>query len=285
MLVLVAGCSTSGGTVTIFPTGHFLLQSTKDVVNATPTPVPTPRELDKSILADYYVEPGDILLVEPLSLDAPFRFPSDQTVLADGTIDLGGFGRIIVAGHTVEQIEEVINQTVKAAEPDAGPINVRLISPQGALYYVLGEVNTPGSFPLIGRETVLDGILAAGGLSSRASTCNIIVSRPTHPGSCRVVLPVCYRQIVQLGDATTNYQLMPGDRIYVATRTIWEELNPCQNKAGCSRCNSGLQCPCPDPGVAEYAPPIKMLPFGLVKKATPEASLLPVPVPMVDETP
>src|SRR5207244_3519626 len=78
------------------------------------------------------------------------------------------------------------------------------------VYYVLGEVNAPGSFTLSGRETVLDGILAAGGLNERASRRNIILSRPTHPDSCRVVLPICYYEIVQLGDTSTNYQLAPG---------------------------------------------------------------------------
>ena len=41
---------------------------------------------------------------------------------------------------------------------------------------------------------------------------------------CRVVLPVCYRQIVQLGDTTTNYQLQPGDRIYVPSQGFCESL-------------------------------------------------------------
>ena len=44
------------------------------------------------------------------------------------------------------------------------------------------------------------------------------------------MLPVCYRQIVQLGDTTTNYQLQPGDRIYVPGQTLWEQL--CGNKEG-----------------------------------------------------
>ncbi|MGE3777806.1 MAG: polysaccharide biosynthesis/export family protein, partial [Pirellulaceae bacterium] len=153
LLTAGLGCSTSGGTFTIFPTGHFLLGSTKYVASATPSPAMAPRELDRTVLADYYVEPGDVLLLEPTSLDSPIRFPGDQTVLADGTIDLGRYGRLVVAGRTIEQIEGMVQQTVEAQEGDVDPINVRLISPEGTVYYVLGEVNSPGSFPLIGRET------------------------------------------------------------------------------------------------------------------------------------
>ena len=36
---------------------------------------------------------------------------------------------------------------------------------------------------------------------------------------------MCYRQIVQLGDTTTNYQLQPGDRIYVPGKGFWENLD------------------------------------------------------------
>lgn len=251
---LLAGCSvTPGGGVTLFPTGHFLLDRTQEIAAMAPQPAMLPRELQKTVLADYYVEPGDVLLVEPESFDSPLRFPSDQTVLADGTIDLGRYGRLVVAGRTLEQIETEVRQAVEAVEEGQAAINVRLISPQGAVYYVLGEVNSPGSFPLIGRETTLDAILAAGGLTDRASSCNIILSRPTPPDGCRVVLPICYRQITQLGDTATNYQIMPGDRIYVATRTFWEELAWWRTRRSCSLCK-GLQCPCPDPSSAVYGP-------------------------------
>ncbi|HEX5498029.1 MAG TPA: SLBB domain-containing protein, partial [Thermomicrobiales bacterium] len=162
--------------------------------------------------------------------------------MPDGTIDLGRFGRLTVAGKTIEEIEAAVADAVRSGEPNAGAINVRLMNPQSGVYYVLGEVNSPGSFPLIGRETVLDGILAAGGLSDRASPCNIILSRPTPPAGCRTVSAICYRQITQLGDTTTNFQLMPGDRIYVATRTLVESLLPCRRS--CQLCQ-GLQCPCP----------------------------------------
>jgi protein involved in polysaccharide export with SLBB domain len=118
---------------------------------------------------------------------------------------------------------------------------VRLNVAESAVYYVLGEVNAPGSYPLIGRETVLDGIVTAGGLSDRASECQVILSRPTPPGSCRIVLPVCYDRVVQLGDTTTNYQLRPGDRIYVGTRTFCEAIKFW--KTGCDRCPDGA-CPC-----------------------------------------
>ncbi len=239
-----AGCSGPSGSFTLFPNGDFLLDSTKEVRKALAANALVPRELEKTVLPAYIIQPGDVLLVEPIALDSPLRFPADQTVLPDGTIDMARFGRLIVAGKTLEQIETDVQAAIKAIDKDAGAVNVRLVDPQSAVYYVLGEVTSPGSYPLVGRETVLDAILAAGGMTDKASSCNIVLSRPSAPCGCRTVIPICYKRIVQQGDTSTNYQVMPGDRIYVATRTLWESLNPCGNSQDCPSCK-GKSCPCP----------------------------------------
>jgi protein involved in polysaccharide export with SLBB domain len=263
--LLVAGCSmTPGNRLTLFPEGHRLIDQAKDMRQAATEPAPLPRELDKRPLPAYVVEPGDVLLVLPADLDSPLRLAGDQPVPPDGTISLGKYGQLFVAGKTVPEIETAVRSTIQAqlaaappkqpakngdlSEPpppmpgtrpaelrDVGPITVRVVTRQSKVYYVLGEVNAPGSFTLNGRETVLDGIVAAGGLNDRASRRNIILARPTPADGCRIVLPVCYYEIVQLGDTSTNYQLAPGDRIYVPTRTCSEELH--YNRPECPPCN------------------------------------------------
>jgi protein involved in polysaccharide export with SLBB domain len=243
VLLAGAGCSTGSSAFSLFPEGHRLIPAAKALRSAYPEPLPLPRELDKRAALPYAVEPGDVLLVQPASLDSPARLPGDQPVLPDGSINLGRYGRLLVAGKTVDQIEAEVRPLVEAQTKDAGPITVRIITRQSKVYYVLGEVNAPGAFPLQGRETVLDAIVAAGGLNDRASRKSITLSRPTKPGECRVVLPVCYEEIVQVGDTSTNYQIAAGDRIYVPTR----ECKPFWNRKGsCPPCG-GPQAPCPAP--------------------------------------
>jgi protein involved in polysaccharide export with SLBB domain len=245
----MAGCSAVPGRgLTLFPEGHPLSDAAKDLRSAYPAPLPLPKELDKRPLPPYTVEPGDVLLVQAADLDSPLRLPGDQPVMPDGTITLGRYGRIQAAGKTADEIESAVHAYVVAQAKDpkdkeVGPIVVRVVTRVSKVYYVLGEVNAPGAYTLNGRETVLDGILAAGGLTDRASRRNIILSRPTRPDGCRVVLPICYRDIVQIGDTGTNYQLLPGDRIYVASRTVWEELF--HMKPECPPCG-GPQHACPD---------------------------------------
>jgi protein involved in polysaccharide export with SLBB domain len=221
-----SGCSTAGGASSLFPNDHRLLRTTRELAESARRYAPIPRELEKRALLPYFVQPGDVLLLEVTDLESDVRLPADQLIMPDGTIDLGDYGRVVVAGLTVEEIEGLVTNAVRAVEKDQQihPINVRLNTAESAVYYVLGEVNSPGAYPIIGRETVLDALMAAGGLSDSASEGKIILSRPTPPQSCRVVLPVCYDHIVQLGDTTTNYQIQPGDRIFVGTRTFCEAV-------------------------------------------------------------
>jgi polysaccharide export outer membrane protein len=239
LAVVAAGCETLG----LSPPANQLLPAAKDIRNSSPVPAGVARELAKELHPPYVVGPGDVLLVQPADLDAPIRIPPDQTVFADGTIDLGVYGRPLVAGKVLAQIEPELKALIQAKEKakDAAAVTVRLIGKNTQVYYVLGEVNAPGAFPLSGRETVLDGIIAAGGVTRRASEQNVVLSRPTPPDGCRVVFPVCYANIVQLGDTATNYQLQPGDRIYVPGRGLLEGILP-------QRCVKGGPCAGPQVG-------------------------------------
>ena len=68
------------------------------------------------------------------------------------------------------------------------------------------------------------------------------MSRPTSPDSCRLVLPICYLEIVQHGDTTTNYQLAPGDRIFVPSRSPWEQMCELFAKDSVCGCNPPRRC-------------------------------------------
>jgi polysaccharide biosynthesis/export protein len=242
---LLAGCSSGPGSpFSAFSPTHKLLDSAKAMKQAAPVPAAVPRELDKRPQPPYVVEPGDVLLVLPADVDSPVRLPGDQPVMPDGTIQLGKYGRLQVAGKTVDEIEAAVKAQVDVK--DAGVFTVRVVTRQSKVYYVIGEVNAPGAYQLSGRETVLDAILAAGGLTDRASRGNIILDRPTAPDSCRTVLPVCWSEIVQLGDTSTNYQMTAGDRVYVPARTFWEDF--C-HKPQCP-CGSRPQTACPIPAAS-----------------------------------
>lgn len=243
------GCSSLN--VTLWPSNFPLIAQAKEMAAKSPLPNGLPHELSKQALQEYFLEAGDRILIEPTSLDSKFKSMGDQKIQVDGSIDLAEFGRIRVTGMTVESVEDAIEERVKAIGGERVAVNVQLIESNAAEVYVLGEVGSPGAYMLDGNETVLDAILRAGGLTSKASPCDMILVRPTDPCACRVVLPICYRQITQMGDVSSNYQLLPGDRIVVGARTFAEELAFWKQSSECDRCCRS-HCRQTDPGSVNY---------------------------------
>jgi hypothetical protein len=87
-------------------------------------------------------------------------------------------------------------------------------------YYVITDGAGNGEqvyrFNITGNETVLDAMYQIGGLPSVASKHHIWVARPAPCElNCMQILPVDWNGIARKGAVCTNYQLMPGDRVYV----------------------------------------------------------------------
>ena len=254
--ITAGGCSTLSNLGLPFGSSqNKLLKTAGKFSQQAVLPAAWPSELSRESLAGYTLEPGDTLLIEPANFDSPARFPGDQTIMPDGMISLGKYGQHQAAGKTLGQLQDEIQDIVDRYEqrrrdeattsrrletaspsdripetplqdvqPDVGPITVRLIGLESLGYYVLGEVNSPGRFVLTGRETVLDAIIEAGGITDEANRHQIILSRPSSPCGERVVVPICYDHITQLGDTSTNYQIRPGDRVFVSSQSFWDDL-------------------------------------------------------------
>ena len=197
-----------------------------------------PREFTKVTMPDYVVEPPDLLVVDVLEALPGRRIEGERLVKPDGKISLGFYGEVYVAGLTTDEVKEKIvlhlrkylsdealglsqmsddGETYEEIAPrDTSRVFVDVTSYNSKFYYVQGDVAAPGRMPITGNETVLDAINFAGGLISTANPQNIRLVRPAPPGACcEQVLPVNYAAIVNSGDPTTNYQLMPGDRLMV----------------------------------------------------------------------
>lgn len=178
-----------------------------------------PRELQKVSMPRHVVEPPDELeiSVKPSSLGLDRRTVNVQP---DGVIDLEFFGDLYVAGLTLDEVEAKLDArfTAEAMRQDVrGHVqsSVRLLDGSNSKrYYVLGTVSNQGSFALTGNETVLDGVLQAG-LRANSLPEKASLVRPHPSGGPDQVFAIDWCGITQRGDTTTNYQLLPGDRIIV----------------------------------------------------------------------
>ncbi len=178
----------------------------------------SPRELNKVSLPADVIEPPDELdiSVRPDSLGFSTR---SVVVRPDGSVDLGFYGKVQVVGMTVRDAENAIGRQISLTPRDTDDkdpirVSVRLVnSTRSKLFYVLGTVNAPGSYPITGNETVLDAIIL-GGLKTNSLPDKAYLARPSLPGQAERVLRIDWERI-KMGDTETNYQIMPGDRVVV----------------------------------------------------------------------
>jgi polysaccharide export outer membrane protein len=222
---------------------------------AVPPPGAVPRELELITLPPYVIGAPDQLLIEvvqrseiddpnapnpdkPRKIKVTDRLPIQPIsgpfqVRPDGTVGLGYWGSVPVAGLTLEHASEAVrkvviqNQALKEFEtkPESIIVIMDVLAYNSKRYYVIfdgagfGESVIP--FPITGSDTVLDAISNVNGLTDAASKRNIWVARRTpHPGQPWQILPVDWVGISQHGITTTNYQIMPGDRIYVKAQKL-----------------------------------------------------------------
>jgi polysaccharide export outer membrane protein len=151
------------------------------------------------------------------------RVSGAHLVRSDGTISLGYYGSVRVVGLTLVEVKDLIEKHLSAYLLDPGVI-VDVQGYNSKLVYVVldggGAGQTVIRLPFTGNDTVLDAISQVNGLSSVSSTDKIWVARPGPPGTCHQILPVNWLAVASAAETTTNYQLMPGDRVYVASQTM-----------------------------------------------------------------
>jgi polysaccharide biosynthesis/export protein len=139
-------------------------------------------------------------------------------VQADGRVNLGTCGMAYVAGKTVTEAREAV-QTSLNQYFDSPTVGVEVLQFNSKSYFVIAESTAGGGalhrFPITGNETVLDGIAQLNRIGKMTGKM-IWLARPA-PGNCGTtqVLPVNWDEIAHGGRVDTNYQLLPGDRIYI----------------------------------------------------------------------
>jgi len=98
-------------------------------------------------------------------------------VRPDGRISVPLIGDVQAADRTPEQLEKFIAERFpKFIRDSASPTWVSW--PVGSKkYFILGEVNKPGAFPLVVPTNVLEALVNAGGFRDFANTSKILILR------------------------------------------------------------------------------------------------------------
>jgi polysaccharide export outer membrane protein len=164
-------------------------------------------------------------LLAPFSVSASLlemagrqQIAGQHLVGPDGRVTLGTYGSVPVVGLTIADAKRAIEQHL-AQFLENPEVAVDLFALNSKVYYVVTEGgglgDTVSRFPVTGNETVLDAISNVSGLTE-VSSKKIWIARPVHGVEEIQLLPVDWRGITALGQSATNYQVLPGDRVFIA---------------------------------------------------------------------
>ena len=215
-------------------------------------PVPgVPTELTKVNMPPYAIGVADMLLIDvytlprekgsPATVLSPQPISNQHLVRPDGTVNMGIWGAVHVAGMTTDQAREAVrahvyktmqsNPFIKEKGTDVDDPNklfvvVDVVGYNSKAYYVITDGAGYGEqiyrFPFQGNETVIDALSNINGIPMMGSKQDVWVARRSpQPNNPEQILPVDYTALTQHGVTATNYQLFPGDRIYVKAEKIF----------------------------------------------------------------
>jgi polysaccharide export outer membrane protein len=178
---------------------------------AAPPPVVAPAVPAPAVSADYVIGPGDELQVfvwrnPELTVTVPVR--PDGKISTPLNEDMPAVGKTPM--RLARDIEKVLSVYVKSPE-----VNIIVTKPASAFSQVkvIGQVLHPSAVPYREGMTILDAVLAVGGLANFAAGNRAHIVR-TENGK-QIELRVKLDALVNSGDMSQNLPLRPGDVLVV----------------------------------------------------------------------
>ena len=179
-----------------------------------PQPARTSAVMAQEPALPYTVGPGDVIDVK---LFYTPELDESQIVRPDGKMTLQLIGDVQAQGKTSEQLQQ---ELVKR-------FSTHLIKPQVAVfvrrvhdskYWVAGEVKRPGPYQMLGRATIVEALMdAGGGTRPTADLKNVLVvrQRDGHHYGCLVNV----KDILQ-GKEGPSFNLQARDIVFVPSTNV-----------------------------------------------------------------
>jgi polysaccharide export outer membrane protein len=160
----------------------------------------------------YIIGPGDNLQISvwhnpELSTSVPVR--------PDGRISTPLATDVVAAGRTPEELGHDIEARLKkyVSDPLVTVIVASFVGPFSQQVRIVGEATTPKSLPYLAHMSVLDAMIAVGGLTPYASGNRAKLVRKVNGKDTETTLRLS--DLLKSGDLSANTELQPGDIIII----------------------------------------------------------------------
>jgi polysaccharide export outer membrane protein len=184
---------------------------------------------------DYRLGAGDNIRVQV------FQNPDLQLetrVSESGLITYPLVGALKLGGRTILEAQGVVADALESGGLVKRPqVNIAVMDVRGSQVAILGQVNTPGRYPLEAPNTRISQILAAAGgiATSGADTVIIVGSRGGVPFRKEIDLPTLFLN----GNVEDDIVVTDGDTIYVHRAPVYYIYGEVQ-KPGMQRVERGM---------------------------------------------
>jgi len=199
-------------------------ETARDAKNPSFQQLSFEKKLDRSLLrppaGPYRVGPGDVLDIE-VAENASTR--QRVRVLPDGMLHYDVAPGIRVTGLTIGEISKRLSDQL--SEDYVTPVvTVNVATADSQRFWLLGQVRTPGAYPVRKPTTLIEALSLGGGLLTFGEVQE--VGNPEAADLERAILirngdlvPVDFESLVRQGDMSQNVYVRGGDYIFVPSLT------------------------------------------------------------------
>lgn len=159
---------------------------------------------------EYKIGPKDLLEISVFGLD---ELNTKVRVSEEGKITLPLIGEVEVEGLTKANLERKLSSLLGEKYLQNPQVTVFIQEHQSKRVSVLGAVRDPGTYELIGRQTLLQIISQAGGFTPDAGD-TVTVMRQYPDGSSNSI-EISIEDLIMKGRTDLNVPLQPDDVVYV----------------------------------------------------------------------
>ncbi len=172
-------------------------------------PAPTGQERD-FFIREYIIGPGDLLELKVFELP---DLNQKVRVSQDGSITLPLLGSVKVGGMTKDGVEAQLAKLLEARFLKNAQVSVFILEYQSNRIAVIGAVEKPGMYEIVGRKSLIQMLSQAGGLKDSAAN-DIYVLREGKDG-VTASLAIDLEDLIINGNQQLNIPLQPNDVVNV----------------------------------------------------------------------
>ena len=158
----------------------------------------------------YRLGSEDVIEVRVFELDQLNR---KVRVSGDGHIELPLVGRLRAAGLTSEEVAAAIAALLKDRYVQNPQVSIFIVEFNSQKISLLGAVQSPSTYPLVGQRRLLQVLAEAGSLTPDAGNTLYLFRQMPDGQSARLTVPL--NELLLQGDPRWNIALKPGDVLSV----------------------------------------------------------------------